>query len=216
MHLDCPWVTAHLNDEALILHSRRPLQSLSSAVVGGGVLATQYVIIRHVRKGYCHPNPAADLHAFARRAGITEPFVGLLTAASMQRARAVTLCQDELRVTAVVTAGLSNPAASGLSPPFTAGPGTINMILLLDAHLAPAAAVNAVITATEAKTHVLLARGIQTPQGHEATGTSTDAIVVAWTGRGDPLPYAGPVTPAGWLIGRSVRQALAQALTARS
>jgi adenosylcobinamide amidohydrolase len=47
---------------------------------------------------------------------------------------------------------------------------------------------------------------------YAATGTSTDAVVVACTGRGDILPYAGPVTPVGWLIGRGMRAALAAAL----
>jgi adenosylcobinamide hydrolase len=212
MDLDFPWVTAHLNDQALILHSRHPLQTLSSAVVGGGCLTTRYVVNRHVHKGYCHPNAAEDLRTFARQVGITEPFVGLMTAASMRRACAATLREGMLGVAAVVTAGLSNPAAAGLSPPVAAGPGTVNLILLIDAHLAPQAAVNAIITATEAKTHVLLGRGVWTPEGYAATGTSTDAIVVACTGRGDALPYAGPVTSVGWLIGRCVRQVLEQAL----
>jgi adenosylcobinamide amidohydrolase len=46
------------------------------------------------------------------------------------------------------------------------------------------------------------------------TGTSTDAIVVVCTGRGALLSYAGPATPAGWLIGRCVRQAMEEALDA--
>jgi adenosylcobinamide amidohydrolase len=86
------------------------------------------------------------------------------------------------------------------------------MILLIDACLTPAAMVNAVITATEVKTHVLLSRGVCTPEGYAATGTSTDAIAIASTGKGTPLAYAGPVTPVGWLIGRCVRTALEEAL----
>ncbi len=52
--------------------------------------------------------------------------------------------------------------------------------------------VNAVITATEAKTGVLMALNARTKEGDPATGTSTDAIVIACTGRGTPVPYAGP------------------------
>jgi adenosylcobinamide hydrolase len=84
--------------------------------------------------------------------------------------------------------------------------------LLIDAHLTPAAMVNAVITATEAKTNILLEQSVSTPEGHPATGTSTDAIVIACTGRGKPLPYAGPATLIGSLIGRTVRQTLSQAI----
>ena len=43
------------------------------------------------------------------------------------------------------------------------------MILLIDACLTPAAMVNAVITATEVKTQVLMARGVRTPEGYAAT-----------------------------------------------
>jgi iron complex transport system ATP-binding protein len=86
------------------------------------------------------------------------------------------------------------------------------MILLIDACLTPAAMVNAVITATEVKTQVLLARGVRTPEDYAATGTSTDAIVVASTGSGTLLAYAGSVTLVGWLIGRCVRTALEEAL----
>ena len=62
------------------------------------------------------------------------------------------------------------------------------------------------------KVNLLLERGARTSEGYAATGTSTDAVVVACTGRGDSLPYAGPATPVGWLIGQGVRQALGEAL----
>jgi adenosylcobinamide hydrolase len=153
----------------------------------------------------------ADLIAFASSQGISEAFVGQMTAVSLQKARAITLCAEPLTVAVVLTAGLSNATIPGLSAPATLGSGTINMILLIDACLTPAAMVHAVITATEVKTQVM-ARGVRTLEGYAATGTSTDAIAVASTGRGTPLAYAGPVTLVGWLIGRCVRTALEEAL----
>jgi len=212
--IEFPDLTCTRSDEVLLLRSARPLTVLSSAVVGGGFTRARILLIRHVPKGYDHPDPQADLRAFARHHGIEEPFVGLMTAAYLHRARAASLRDRDLTVAAVVTAGLSNPAAPGLSPPALPAPGTVNIILLVDAHLTPAAMVNAVISATEAKAHVLLAHGVHTPEGHPATGTSTDAIAVACTGRGDPLPYTGPVTRVGWLIGRCLRQALEETLHA--
>jgi iron complex transport system ATP-binding protein len=212
IQVDFPGVMATLSAEALVLRSQRPLYMLSSAVVGGGFQCARYVVNRHVHNDYCHPHPTADLQAFARSQGIAEAFVGLMTAVSMRKTRAITLADAALTLTVVVTAGLSNPAAPGYSPPVATLPGTINLILLLDAHLAPAAMVNAVMTATEVKAQVLLERDVRTPEGYAATGTSTDAVVVACTGRGEVLPYAGPVTTVGWLIGRGVRTALAAAL----
>ena len=212
MKLDFPGVTARRSAEAIVLQSESPLDILASAVVGGGITRSRYIINRHVDKHYHHPDPGQDLQNFAQGYGIAEPFVGLMTAAYLDRAQTVTVHHQELTVTAVVTAGLSNPIAAGLSPPAKLMPGTITLILLLNACLTPAAMVNAVMTATEAKTDILLMQGVVTPEGHRATGTSTDAIVVACTGRGQPLVYAGPATPVGWLVARSVRQSLARAL----
>lgn len=206
--IEFPRVDVRLNSEVLLLRSQMPLQALASAVVGGGFSQTTCLLNRHVPKNYDHADPVADMQTFARKLDIHGPFVGLMTAAYLDRAQGVTLQDGELTVALIATAGLSNATAAGLSEPAPSRPGTINLILLVDAHLAPAAMVNAVITATEAKTHVLLQRGELTPEGQPATGTSTDAIVVACTGRGEPLSYAGPATRVGWLVGRAVRQAL--------
>ncbi|HFQ95021.1 MAG TPA: hypothetical protein ENK30_00460 [Anaerolineae bacterium] len=208
-----PGFTLARDDEALILRSAAPLRILSSAVVGGGFTRARIILNRHVSKHYDNPDPAADLRAFAVARGIHEPFVGLMTAVYLHKTQVVTLAEDDLRLDLVMTAGFSNVTAAGLSPPASrihpASPGTINLILLIDGDLSPAAMVNAVITATEAKTHTLLTWGLPTPDGHPATGTSTDAVVIACTGRGPRLPYAGPATPIGHLIARAVRQALA-------
>jgi iron complex transport system ATP-binding protein len=198
--------------EVLVLCSEQVLHTLSSAVIGGGFSRTHCIINRNVDKNYDDPKPVDDYLAFARERGIGEPFVGLMTAVNMDRARTVTMQDGGITVAAVATAGLSNPASPGLSSPALPRPGTINLILLIDANLTPAAMVNVVITATEAKTHLLLENEVRTPERHLATGTSTDAVVVACTGRGDLLAYGGPATRVGWLIGRSVRQGLEKAL----
>ncbi len=200
-----PGITLHVDEEMLWIRGERPLWTLSSAVVGGGFNRTRDIINRHVSKHYDAPHPAEDLRRFARERGIEAPFVGLMTAAYVHRARLAHVYRGRIHVVAVGTVGLSNPTAAGVTPPFTPRPGTINLILLVDAHLTPAAMVNAVITATEAKTAALYRRGIRTPEGHPASGTSTDAIVIATTARGAPHPYAGPVTDVGWLIARAVR-----------
>ena len=195
-----------------MLYSEQDLHVLTSAIVGGGFTKTRCIINRHVSKSYSHSNPEADLRAFAASHGVTECFVGLMTAAYVDQAQVRTLHEGDLTVTAIITAGLSNPATPGLTRPAAFRLGTINTILLIDGQLTPAAMVNAVITTTETKTQLLLERGVRTPEGYPATGTSTDAVIVACTGRGDPLPYAGPATLVGWLIGRVVRQALGEAL----
>lgn len=208
INLDFPGVTARASSEVIILESERLLHTLASTVIGGGFTDTHFILNRHVDKNYDHPDPVAELQTLALAKNITEPFVGLLTAAYLDGVQTVTVRADGLTVTAVVTAGLSNPTSAGLSKPVVLRPGTINTVLLVDASLSAAAMVNAVITATEAKTDLLRQLEVMTPEGHLATGTSTDAVVVACTGRGPQLPYGGPATPVGWLIGQSMRRAL--------
>jgi iron complex transport system ATP-binding protein len=91
-------------------------------------------------------------------------------------------------------------------------PGTINTILLVDACLSPAARVNAVITATEAKTLALAEARVQAPHGGPASGTGTDSVVIAATESGQRFEYAGTVAPLGVLISRAVRRAMQDGL----
>ncbi|NJO82564.1 MAG: adenosylcobinamide amidohydrolase [Blastochloris sp.] len=214
MKLEFPGITVEQDENAVILNSQLPLHTLSSSVVGGGFGQVQTIMNRYVSKNYNCDDPAADLKAFAQARGIQGEFVGLLTAVLMRKARCISVVEDDLLVSVVITAGVRNATAAGISSPYTMGAGTINVIILIDGNLVPGAMVNAVKTTTEAESAVLIERNVRTPEGFLATGTSTDAIVIACTGHGTPLEYAGPVTRVGYLIGRSVRECLSVALDA--
>lgn len=211
-----PGVTVAIGPRLVRVASEAPLTVLGSAVVGGGLGTAREILNVHVDDGYDGERPEEDLAAVADALGAARPFVGLMTAAYTQYARCAVESLGALRVAAVVSVGLSNTTAAGVSPPVaTAGdgiatpaPGTINVILLVDGALTPSAMVNAVITATEAKTMTLAAWDVKTPEGDVASGTSTDTVVVACTGRGEELRYAGPATPVGWLAARAVRAAM--------
>jgi len=56
---------------------------------------------------------------------------------------------------------------------------------------------------------------VRTAQGQPASGTSTDSVVIAATGRGPALSYAGPATTVGWLAARTTRQAIEQICAAK-
>ena len=208
MHIPIEGVSISQTLEAVHVKSVSALTTLSSAIVGSGFQHTHHILNFHVDKNYYCPNPKADLQAFAGRMKIDGLFVGLLTAVKLHKARLVHLQEDGLGVGALVTAGVSNAACAGVTPPFSHRPGTINIILLLDARLTRAAMLNAVITATEAKSAMLAEMNIRTANGDPATGTSTDTVTVAATGKGKLQTYAGPVTTLGWLIARAVRQAV--------
>ena len=203
-----PGIIVTIAETAVRVASDRPLTVLSSAMIGGGLTETRHVVNMHVADVADDSRALDDLRAFASHLGITEPFVGLMTAAKTQHARLAEASRDGLTVAAVVSLGLSNRTCAGASPPAPACRSTINALVLVDATLTPAALVNAVITTTEAKAMALAAWNVRTRDGLPASGTSTDAVAVACTGRGAALHYAGPATTVGWLVAGTVRQAI--------
>jgi adenosylcobinamide amidohydrolase len=209
-----PGVRYSISDGLLRVTSDRDLMMLSSAVVGGGSLTCRDIVNLHVGKGYASDRPEDDLRVAARKAGIAVPFVGLMTAAYVERAGVALQGSSGLRVACVATAGATNATQAGREEPgkLLPIPGTINIVVLVDGSLMPAAAVNLVITATEAKTMALLDRDVRTPTGLAASGTSTDSVVVAHTGHGEALRYAGPATLVGHLAAKCVREAVGASL----
>ncbi|MBI2939425.1 MAG: adenosylcobinamide amidohydrolase [Chloroflexi bacterium] len=211
LEVPIPGVRVSIPDGVLHIRSERPLRVLSSAACGGAWLTTGDILNLHVSKGYSSERPEDDLQAAAARLGVPEPFVGLMTAAYVERARMAYRAGGTLVVTCVATVGLTNATSAGRESPWLGPPppGTINLVLLVDADLAPEAMVNLVITATEAKTLALVEQGQRTLAGELASGTSTDAVVIACTGEGPRYRYAGPATLVGHLAAQCVREAMA-------
>jgi adenosylcobinamide amidohydrolase len=148
------------------------------------------------------------LAAYARRAGVPEPFVGLLTGAWTE---AATIGEEDgagIRTLAVATVGLSNGIGAGRTPVSGWTHGTINTVVVVDADPEASALVNAVITVTEVKTLLLHEAGIRDAAGGLCTGTSTDAVVIAATGRGARARFGGPASELGWSMAQAARRAL--------
>jgi len=214
MNLPIDGITISATPEVIHICSVSPLAVLSSAVTGGGFRRACHILNFHVDKGYQCDDPDADMRARARRLGVNGSFIGLMTALHLHKARCAFVQADGLSVGAVVSAGLSNATCAGITPPFSHRPGTINIILLLNACLTRGAMLNAFLTVTEAKCAVLQSRNVRTASGDLATGTSTDTVTLAITGVGPVQEYAGPVTTISWLVARAVRQALNDSLSA--
>jgi len=208
----------HLEYDARAVHiwSDAPLVVVSSAVVGSDLTHARHIINLHVHRDYANRSPHDDLAAFARALEIAEPFVGLMTAAKTERAQVAIETDAAMTVIAIATVGISRPIAAGITPAANMEVGTINIVVIADARLTQAARVNAVITATEAKTLALIERDVRAPHGGLASGTGTDSIVIATTERGAAYEYAGPISPLGALIARAVRRAILNALTAET
>lgn len=197
-----------VDPEAVVVTAGRPVRLVSSAPVGGGFREARAVVNLHVPKNHPCDDPEGDVARFCRRRGIPEPYVGLLTSAWTERAALAAETSNAITALAVVTVGLGNAVAAGRSPVAACRPSTINMIVVVDADPEPAALVNAVMTATEAKTLALAEAGIRSPGGALASGTSTDALVIAASGRGRACRFGGPVSDLGWVVARAVRAAL--------
>jgi adenosylcobinamide amidohydrolase len=204
-------VEVAIDSEAVVVTAARSLTVLSSAVVGGGPGRARAIVNLHVDQHCPWSDAARRLDAFATRRGLPAPRVGLLTAAWTERAQVVARSTRGLSALVVATVGLGNVVAAGWSPAATTPtPGTINTIVVVDADVEPAALVNLALTVTEVKTLVLVAAGLCCEDGRAASGTSTDAVVVAATGRGPAVRFGGPISDAGWVVARATRTALAE------
>jgi len=200
-------VDVEVTAEAVVVTAAAPLTVLSSAVAGGGLGRARAIVNLHVDKNCPWEGAEVRLDAFAARRGLPAPWVGLLTAAWTEHACVVVEHAQDVGALVVVTVGLSNPIAAGWSAAAGVLPGTINTIAVVEADLEAAALVNLVITLTEVKALVLAEAGVAA-DGGRATGTSTDAVVVAATGRGRALRFGGPISDAGWVVARAARTAL--------
>ena len=207
-------VATRVGAEAVVVTAAQDLRVLSSAVVGGGFTRARAVLNVHVPKQFVCADAAATVAVAAHRLGVPAPWVGLLTAAWTERAELATATGDGVTALVVATVGLSHASAAGLSRPVAASPATINTIAVVDADPEPAALVNLVATLTEVKTDVLRTAGVRCRDGSAATGTPTDAIVVAATGRGARCRYGGPLTEVGWAAATAARRALERGVRA--
>ena len=86
------------------------------AVHGGGFAAARAIVNLHVGKNDACADPPAMLTDYARRAGVPEPFVGLLTGAWTELAALGEEDGAGIPALAVATVGLSNRIAAGRAP----------------------------------------------------------------------------------------------------
>ena len=201
-------LTVDIDAEAVVIRAELALRAVSSAIVGGGLTETRAIVNLHVPKAFHCQESEGVLADFAHRRAIASPFVGLLTGAPTEQAEVAMERRGDLAAWAVVTVGLSNRSAAGRSALAAWQPSTINTIVVVDADPEDAALVNLVITATEAKALALEEAGVRSLEGGVVTGTSTDAVVIAATGRGPRCRFGGPVSELGWLVARAVKSAM--------
>jgi adenosylcobinamide amidohydrolase len=235
--LDTEGLTLRRRGRFLVAHLRKPHLVLSTSQVNGGQTeAVRYLLNHQSCEGRGHTGKHHDLHkmgkddyhrAVCSEAGIPHEATALMgTAANMQYASVASATYQEATVWAAATAGVQGNAGragdaaawhegeSGYQP-VHAVPGTINVLLLFNCPLTPAALTRAVATMTEAKSAVLqeLAVGSRYSEGL-ATGTGTDQFCLASPLDADrkPKSWTGKHAKLGELIGKAVMDAVREAL----
>ncbi|MBA4601490.1 adenosylcobinamide amidohydrolase [Thermoactinomyces mirandus] len=221
LHLTGNPVSWSVDSEKLVIESTQPFTILSSAVFGSDQPCCKRIINRHVDIDYEASDPEKEIRAWLTKQNQPlEETVVLLTAARVNQVCYRHVLETTFQLSVFVTAGTGNAARAGESYPvfWTAQkhiPGTINTVILVDGALTPAAMAGAIVTATEAKTAALQDLAVKEIHGKTATGTGTDAIVIASTQKkvGSYLHlYAGLSSPLGNALGKEVYQAVKNAV----
>ena len=197
-----PQRATHVDDGAgrprpvLVWRSATPFRCASSGALGGGLGDRSWVLNAEVTLDYGRPDPEAHLAEIASGLSLA-PGEGtaLMTAAPVLD---VAVARDG-GAGCAATVGVTRPTwAAAPDDSWTPWlPGTINLVITVPAPLSDAALVNAVVTATEAKTQALLDAGVP------GTGTASDAVVVCCSPGGSE-PYGGPRSMWGARLARAV------------
>ncbi|MEU8170559.1 adenosylcobinamide amidohydrolase [Micromonospora sp. NPDC049004] len=202
--LSDPTLTSRAEDgrhiPLLVWRPDRPLRAVSSGPLGGGVGVRHWVLNATVPMSYDRDDPAAHLTALAADLALDGPGVGLLTGVDVTEVVART--DSGVRVWATVGLGTPVPAAAPEPAALAQRVGTVNIVVYVPVRLADSALVNAVATATEAKTQAIVELGLP------GTGTPTDSVTVLCPVDGPPAAYGGPRSTWGAPLARAVHAAV--------
>ncbi|MDD2553728.1 MAG: adenosylcobinamide amidohydrolase [Desulfotomaculaceae bacterium] len=208
----------------ILVTAASSLLTVNSGIFGGGINHRRYFINRQVEKDYTSDCPADEMADYlASQFASYKPAAKSEWAALMTAARVVDACwlkvtHQDCQVNVIITAGVNNACSAGVTPYCVSasgkvGPGTINTMAFINRALTPGALVNAVQTMTEAKTQTLRELNITCPvTGAFASGTNTDATLIAAAADTIPCEYTGPGTLIGYMLALGVRGALTQAV----
>ena len=206
-----------VKDNVLAVSSPDGLATVSSAFFNGGAKRVKYVLNVGVPKGYSdkalHIDPMELITTSAAKLGITQDYLAMVTAANVHNFSLVTKKTDAYTVAVAATAGCQHGESSGEQIDVQEITGTINIIVFVDGAPLESCMVAALITATEAKSAALRDFDVRSRySGDSATGSITDSVTVASTGKGAPIVLGGPASKFGKIVGYCARRAVAEAL----
>ncbi|BBB92173.1 MAG TPA: adenosylcobinamide amidohydrolase [Methylomusa anaerophila] len=210
----------------VVIAFKQPRTVLGTSVINGGYREDLKAIFNHdMKDAVMNADSYPEyMQGVARNLGLDPDRVsGMGTGASMDNVAIQSASYQTLTVTAIATGGVEENGGRVGDPAeyFNPGqktrlhkPGTINIMLVIDADIPPGTLARALVTCTEAKTAALqeLMAGSKYSSGL-ATGSGTDqTIIIANPGSPLYLEDAGKHSKLGELIGRTVKQAVKEAL----
>lgn len=206
-----------IKDNVLAFTSPDQFKIISSAVYNGGAKKVKHTLNIGVPPGYSdvalHMDPLQLIKMSAAKIDVSDDYLAMVTAANVHNFSLVTQTTDEFTVAVAATAGCSHGESSGEEITVEEIVGTINIIVYIDASPLESCMVAALITATEAKSAALHDFDVRSRYtGDLATGSITDSVTVATTGKGTPIVLGGPASVLGQVVGRCARQAVTEAL----
>lgn len=205
-----------ISDQQVVLQTHIPLKTLSSAVHNAGIGWYKSFVNRHVDQHYNASDVPSEMANYLKEHSFSlSETVGMMTAALTENVEIETYEAPFGSVVIAVTAGLGNAVDVSevykRNDDFTIG--TVNTWIIINGYLQEEAFIQAVVTATEAKTKAFQVENVKDPITDTiATGTSTDSILIAATQKGESLPYAGPITPLGKRIAEGVYECTIRAI----
>lgn len=200
--------------DSVQFQAKQSLKTVSSAVHNPGTGWYTTFVNRHVDAAYDCDNVKKEMEEYLEQRGhhLTDT-VAMMTAVQTEHVEIKSFSDESVSIVIAVTAGVGNAVDVSKARERKAHVGTINTWIIVNGRLSDEAFIQAMITATEAKTRALQMENVLDPlTGTQATGTSTDSLLVASTQMGPELPYAGPITPVGNLIGTGVYECTIRAI----
>ena len=234
--LEQPTFDLRRSGRFLVADLKEPHHVLSTSVRNGGLIEHVRWLVNHQS---CEGSAHLDRHKTITATGLdgyhdrvceeigapAGATAVMGTAANMNYVAVVREADEDVTVTAAVTAGVEGNATAAGEPatwretdagmqkvPVYAG--TINTMLFISRPLTAAALARVVVTMTEGKSAALHRLAVPSKLHVDlATGTGTDQYCVAAPlGGGKPLTSASPHVKLGELVGSATRQATMEAL----
>ena len=206
----------HITKDYILYSSKSPLKVISSAVHNAGIGWYENFLNRSIAPDYRIEQLKEETTEFLLEHQFSPTnSVVMLTAVETDCVEIQRFIAGELEIFVMATAGVGNAVDVTKTHLRKENPyiGTINTWIFINGKLTDEAFIQAMITATEAKTKALADQQVVDPfTGTIATSTATDSLLIAATQHGKNMTYAGPITEVGKLIGRGVFETTVQAI----